>query len=693
MENEKTRDDGYILIVEDDLGAGELEAQRLEPLGFKIVRASAAGETLEILKRSLPRLMVLDYALPGMNALELIARLTNDSLRVPPFIMVTGRGDEAVAVKSMMAGALDYIVKDTAFLENLLPVARKALEKSALQLKLKKAEEDLRKNLRLYNFLAQVNHAAVREKDRKKLLSAICEVAVTAGGLKMAWVAEPDRDIGRLVPLCSAGSAGDYLRSLRIDLAGGEYSTSPMGAAAARKEITASPDIATDPGFKPWRESALKAGFRSSAALPLLVGNKLKAILGLYSAEPFFFTADEMKLLAEIQGDVSLALEAIQSEERRGATQAALERTARQLTHVMEVNPAILFTLRGSGGRLMPEWVSGDTRSLLGYDTAEILAPGWFEKIIHPQDSGRVLAENASLPASGGIAQDFRVKRKDGSFIWVHCQLKLVSGTPGELIGSWTDITKLKESEERFQELFREAPIGYQSLDSDGNILAVNSIWRRIFGREEKEVLGRSFAEFLTPRSREDFKELFPECKESGGVEGVEMEILGKDGGVRRISFSSRVARNQDGTFRESHCVLTDITGTWQSREQLDLLGQAVRSGFNEVYIFDPESFRFIFASYEAAKNLGYSPEELENMAPWDLQREFTEATFRARVAPLLEGGLASITFKSGHRRKDGTVYPVEARLKLVETGNKRGILAVIEDTTERKKREKAGRR
>ena len=449
---------GILLIIEDDPGVSELEAERLEPLGLEIVRTSTAAETLKILNRSRPELMVLDYSLPEMNALELLARLKEDSIQAPPFIVVTGRGDESVAVESMKAGALDYIVKDSAFLKNLLPTARKALEKATLQLKLKKAEEGMLKSLRLYNFLAQVNQVAAREKDRKKLLSVICEVAVTTGGFKLAWVAEPDRDIGRLVPLCSAGTASDYLKGLRIDLDGGKYSTSPMGTAALKKEITASADIAADPAFSPWVEKALKSGFRSSAALPLEVGGRLSAVLGLYSDEPFFFSADEMKLLAEIQGDLALALEAIRSEEKRGASQAALERTASQLSHVMEVNPVILFTLRAVGGRLIPEWVSGNTQSLLGYDTAEIFTPDWFERIIHPLDRAWVLVGQTAIPAKSGIAQDFRILKKDGSYAWIHCQLRLVPGTSGEIISSWTDITQLKESEERLQELLNKPP-------------------------------------------------------------------------------------------------------------------------------------------------------------------------------------------------------------------------------------------
>ncbi|MDP2865086.1 MAG: GAF domain-containing protein [Elusimicrobiota bacterium] len=559
MAEKETSGGGFILIVEDDRGTSEMEAQRLGPLGLEIRRSSTPDETVNLLRSARPELVVLDYSLPGMNALQLITRLKDEAVPVPPFILVTGRGDEAVAVESMKAGALDYIVKDAAFLENLLPTAKKALEKAALQLKLKKAEEGLRKNLRLYNFLAHVNLAAAREKDKSRLFTEICSIAVNSGGFRMAWIGVPDRDIDRVSPACSAGFVDGYLDSARLTLSEGPASKGPTATAIATGRIAKVADISTDPVMEPWREKALQRGYRSSASIPLKTNGITVAVLSLYSSEFDFFTEEEQKLLAEIEGDLSLALDAISSEEKRAASQAALERTASQLAHVMEVNPVIIFTLRSSGGRLIPEWVSGDTQGVLGYDTLEILAPDWLEKVLHPQDRARVLAGQASMPGKDGLAQDFRIKNKTGSYTWVHCQTKPVHGTQGVLISSWTDITRLKESEARFQELFKEAPIGYHSLDADGNLLAVNNTWCRTFGREEKDVLGRNFSEFLAPRSRAAFKESFPILKSTGAVEGVEYDIVRGDGSICRVSFTARVAHHQDGTFKQTHCVFTEI--------------------------------------------------------------------------------------------------------------------------------------
>ncbi len=680
---------GFILIAEDDPGVCELESQRLEPLGLKVVRSARPDQTIDILKSSSPELMLLDYSLPGMNALELVDRLKRDSITVPPFVIVTRRGDETVAVQAMKTGALDYLVKNGSFLDNILPTVQKALEKAALQTRLRRTEQDLRRNLRLYNFLAYINQAAAREKDRGTLLKRICEIAVETGGFKLAWIGEPDADMGRVLPLCHAGGPAGYLQSLRIDLNGSPFAAGPTGAALKERRISFSVDIASDPAMAPWREKALAAGFRSSAAIPLETEGRLAAVLCLYSPEPAFFTPDELRLLSEVRADVSLSLEAIQNEERRRVSQAALERTSGQLAHMMEATQVMLFQLRpGGDGHFVTEWVSGNTENLTGYDAGEILAPGWFEKAAFQEDLGRVLGEkNRELFKAGRLEQAFRIRRKDGGTVWIQSQLKLAARESGEIIGSWTDITRLKESEERFQEIFLKAPIAYQSLDADGRLIAVNRAWCEIFGRKEEDAIGRDFRDLLAPASKTAFAENFPLFLSTGKGEG-ELDVLRPDGSSRHVNVKGRVDHNADGSFRRTHCVLTDVTETWKSREQADMLSAALKASFNEIYIFDPETFRFIFANEGAARNLGYSLEELEALTPWDMKPEFTEETFKAKIAPLTRGEVQRLVFESRHRRKDGSSYPIEVRLQLVETGKRSVFLAVINDITERKKSE-----
>jgi signal transduction histidine kinase len=80
--------------------------------------------------------------------------------------------------------------------------------------------------------------------------------------------------------------------------------------------------------------------------------------------------------------------------------------------------------------------------------------------------------------------------------------------------------------------------------------------------------------------------------------------------------------------------------------------------------------------------------EQLAKLTPLDLKPEFTEATFRKAIGPLLANTVPKHLFQTIHRRADGTDYPVEVCLQLVPTGTERVFLAVINDVTERKRAE-----
>jgi PAS domain S-box-containing protein len=440
----------------------------------------------------------------------------------------------------MKAGAQDYIVKNADFLENLLPAARKALDKVALTKALEAAQKSTAKNLHLYSFLAQVNLAAAQAKDRGLLFRQICDIAVATGGLRMAWIGLPDRDLGRIIPFCQAGFLDGYLDSIKINF-GVDTRTAkgPTGTAASTGRIFVCADIAHDEMMAPWRESALARGYGSSAAIPLEEGGKFAAVLTLYSAQPGFFTGDEIQLLTEIRADISLALDAISSEEKRAAAQAALERTAAQLAHVMDVNPVILFTLRRKGPEILTDWISGNASALTGYTPQEMFAPDWWSDNLHPEDKPAVIAEQKGFIDKGRLTQDFRFRKKNGDYFWVHAQLTVSEGKRDEITGSWTDITKLKESEERFKSLVASSPEGL-IVRRGAEILYVNPSGLRLLGAPDATALiGKDVLTLLPEELRPDFRLRLQEVDASGvTTRPYAVRLARPDGSMADIEIS-----------------------------------------------------------------------------------------------------------------------------------------------------------
>ncbi len=103
------------------------------------------------------------------------------------------------------------------------------------------------------------------------------------------------------------------------------------------------------------------------------------------------------------------------------------------------------------------------------------------------------------------------------------------------------------------------------------------------------------------------------------------------------------------------------------------------------VFMFLPDTLHFIYVNQGGMQQVGYSAEELFEMTPIDLKPEFTEESFRAMIAPLLEDTRKSLTFTTVHLTKTGDRIPVEVFLQYVKsTGEIGRFVAVVRDISQR---------
>jgi len=129
----------------------------------------------------------------------------------------------------------------------------------------------------------------------------------------------------------------------------------------------------------------------------------------------------------------------------------------------------------------------------------------------------------------------------------------------------------------------------------------------------------------------------------------------------------------------------------WQSRRDRYLahdyaahFGYTLASSLTEIYTFDADTLHIIRANRGARENLGYSKQELRDMSPLDLKLVLGREQFEELVHPLTSGEQEALRFESTHRRKDGTLYPVEVQLQLVPV-EPPVFIAVCLDISERK--------
>ncbi|MHB1188351.1 EAL domain-containing protein [Thiobacillus sp.] len=173
---------------------------------------------------------------------------------------------------------------------------------------------------RIYSVLSGINTTIVRVRESQELFDEACRIAVEHGGFTFAWIGTLDADRQRVTPVARAGRDDGYLSRINLSVAEDAPENCPLTAEAI---VQAKPvicnDIASDDdrcAKCAWRAEALQRGYRSVAVFPLILGNRPVGVFVLYAPEADVFDEEEMRLLVEMAGDISFALDHLEKEAR-----------------------------------------------------------------------------------------------------------------------------------------------------------------------------------------------------------------------------------------------------------------------------------------------------------------------------------------------------------------------------------------
>jgi len=162
--------------------------------------------------------------------------------------------------------------------------------------------------------LSKCNQALVRAVEEGALLQQVCDVVVQEAGYRLCWVGHAEHDDAKSVRVVAqAGWETDYLNALNITWADNERGQGPTGACIRTRQKVIAQDIAHDPGMAPWRTEALKRGYASSIAIPLLMGPEVFGALSIYAPETDAFRTEEIELLSELANDLAFGISSLRT--------------------------------------------------------------------------------------------------------------------------------------------------------------------------------------------------------------------------------------------------------------------------------------------------------------------------------------------------------------------------------------------
>jgi diguanylate cyclase (GGDEF)-like protein len=196
---------------------------------------------------------------------------------------------------------------------------------------------------RMFAALSATNEAIVRAKSRAELFKLVCEAAVHGAKFNSATVAlsEPNSDLLHVVASTGVDANEMHNRKFAITetLPEGRGIT---GTAYRTRQPCITNDFLADERTRPWHEGARSSGIASSAALPLLSGDRAKGVLIFNSMERGTFTPDLVELLRRLAENVSFAIRNFDRNDEKAGVEEQKDRLTRMFAALSATNEAIM---------------------------------------------------------------------------------------------------------------------------------------------------------------------------------------------------------------------------------------------------------------------------------------------------------------------------------------------------------------
>ncbi|HEY3664009.1 MAG TPA: PAS domain S-box protein [Chthoniobacterales bacterium] len=392
--------------------------------------------------------------------------------------------------------------------------------------------------------------------------------------------------------------------------------------------------------------------------------------------------------------------DALQILARQVMTRLELSRQQRQLQTVTDHAP-VGIALYDRDRRYIfanpayAEMMGKRLSEIIGHSAPEVMGK-FYDEVVRPR---------LDLAFTGQrVAFEGKKRMADGErYFEAIQQPRIVNGEVLQVVSVVLDVTErqrvaaaLRAKEEQFNAADRRLAAIVASSDDaiigktlDSIITSWNKGSERIFGYAAAEVIGKPI-NLLIPEDRQHEEEVIIEKIQRGeSVKHFETRRKRKDGRLIDVSVTASPIKDEKGNVIGASKVARDITSQKEAEASLRLFRSLMDESNDTIEVIDPETGRFLDVNAKGPTELGYSREEYLTLRLFDVETTLDEARWFDLKAELKTAG--SMTGEGEHRRKDGSLFPVEFSAKWVRL-DRDYVVAIVRDITDRRKTEAAAR-
>ncbi len=583
-----------VLYIDDDQVLLDIGKQVMErDTNIKVNTVLSAREALQLLETDVFDAIISEYEMPGIDGIQLLKSVREKFPKIP-FIIFTGKNREEIFIESINNGADYYVNKGgdpkSQFAE-LSHNVRRAVE-------LRESERKIARLNRIDSVLRRINEAVVHIHDRMQLMQEVCKIMVKEGGFMMAWVGFENPETHMVRNIVASGSVDDFFVRIRLASDDSVHGQGPtVNAIRMGKHIICN-DITAYPNMAMWEEYALRKGYRSVAAFPIIIGKTTRGAITLYSNVSNFFTDAEIRLLTGISEDISFVLTTLETEDTSRKDQEKLEYSEHRLSEIINFLPAAAFAIDTKGTVIL--W-NKTMEKLTNVSAGQVLGRRNYEYSFHLSGE-RIpgLLDLVSAPDRELEKYHYTEIERTDTTVRAKIHLSHIRGKPatleiiasplydqqGQLSGaieSIYDFTEINKKDEKFHRLFENSDYGILILKSDTNKISdVNPYAVTLTGFSLEYLIGKTIEE--TGFFKEKFlaEQFYAELKKTGFISFKDIPLETKSGRIIDVEFVSKVITLNDHAVIE--CSIHDISDRKRTesaqilaRKNLNILSSMIR--------------------------------------------------------------------------------------------------------------------